>query len=241
MKKLIFNGYQAENLGFIVVEGCGEIISQEEYELVSVEGRNGNLLINKNTYGDIEKEFTITSLNFEDDDDIDEMINNIKTWLFNITDNKLYYAFENKYNLVKKVTTEDIKTAFEEFGDFKIKFLCEPFYYINEEKITINKTGNTEVTYTFTNNGDFESEPIIKIYGNGALGFYLNGINVAVRNVTSSVEIDTKLFQCTSNKVNKIQDFLTEFPTLKMGENTIIIPAEQNITKIEVTPRTVYR
>ena len=72
----------------------------------------------------------MTSIIYEDDEDIELMIENIDNWLFNVTDNKLLYAYDNRYNIVKKVVIqEDIKTTFEEFGDFTVNFICEPFYY----------------------------------------------------------------------------------------------------------------
>lgn len=242
-KKLIFNGFQAEDLGFIVVEGAPEILAQEDYEVVTVEGRNGSLILNKGTYPDIEKTFTITAIDYIDDDNIEDMIDNIKKWLFNVKDNRLFYAFSNKYNLVKKVIfNEDIRTSFEEFGDFQVTFLCEPFYYTEEETIIIKKESSAaDVISTFTNNGDFESSPYIKIYGNGSIGFFLNGVNIAIKNVSGSVELDTKLLTCTSYGSNKIQDLLSDFPTLAVGKNTITIPSDQSITQIEITPRTIFR
>lgn len=242
-KKLIFNGFQAEDLGFIVVEGAPEILAQEDYEVVTVEGRNGSLIINKGTYPDIEKTFTITAIDYIDDDNIEGMIDNIKKWLFNITDNRLFYTFSNKYNIVKKVIfNEDIRTSFEEFGDFQVTFLCEPFYYTEEDTIIIKKESSAaDVISTFTNSGDFESSPYIRIYGNGSIGFFLNGVNIAIKNVSGSVEIDTKLLTCTSYGTNKIQDLLSDFPTLAVGKNTITIPLDQSITQIEITPRTIFR
>lgn len=242
-KKLVFNGYQAESLGFVVVEGAPEILAQENYEVVTVEGRNGNLLLNKGTYPDIEKVFTITAIDYMDEDDIEGMVNSIKQWMFNATDNRLYYAFRNKYNIVKKVIfTEDIKTSFETFGDFQVTFLCEPFYYIDEEVITVNGSTTSDVTQTFANNGDFESFPMLRVYGSGDVTFELNGEEISIENVSSYADIDSKLLICTDSQGrSKISDFLSSFPTLKIGENKLTIKAGSGISRIEITPRTIYR
>lgn len=242
-KKLIFNNFLAEDLGFIVVEGAPEILAQENYEVVTIEGRNGGLIANKGTYPDIEKTFTITAVDYIEDDDIEGMINNIKKWFFNITDNRLFYTFDNKYNIVKKVIfSEDIRTSFEEFGDFQVTFLCEPFYYAVEDTIVIEEISTTSNTvYTFNNLGDFESEPNIKLYGNGTLSFVLNDKEITVKDVMSSVEIDTKLLTCIGNSENKNRDLLVDFPTLDVGTNTIIIPVGTGMIKMEINPRTIYR
>ena len=234
-KKLIFNNICSEELGIIVVEGPPEVLAQEEYEEISIEGRNGTLIENKGTFPNIEKSFILTTIDL--DQDIDLMIEKIKMWLFNIKDNKLLYAIPNRYNIVKKVVIEeDIKTTFEEYGDFKIKFLCEPFYYdLLEKNITITEKGTK-----FYNKGDFNSNPKIVIYGTGDLQLTINDTTVQINNVDERVLLDSKLFLCLDkDNNNKSIDMIGNFPTLDIGENTITWVG--NITKLDISPRIIYR
>ena len=234
-KKLIFNNICSEELGIIVVEGPPEVLAQEEYEEISIEGRNGTLIENKGTFPNIEKSFILTTIDL--DQDIDLMIEKIKMWLFNIKDNKLLYAIPNRYNIVKKVVIEeDIKTTFEEYGDFKIKFLCEPFYYnLLEKDITITEKGTK-----FYNKGDFNSNPKIVIYGTGDLQLTINDTTVQINNVDERVLLDSKLFLCLDkDNNNKSIDMIGNFPTLDIGENTITWVG--NITKLDISPRIIYR
>ena len=234
-KKLIFNNICSEELGIIVVEGPPEVLAQEEYEEIIIEGRNGTLIENKGTFPNIEKSFILTTIDL--DQDIDLMIEKIKMWLFNIKDNKLLYAIPNRYNIVKKVVIEeDIKTTFEEYGDFKIKFLCEPFYYnLLEKNITITEKGTK-----FYNKGDFNSNPKIVIYGTGDLQLTINDTTVQINNVDERVLLDSKLFLCLDkDNNNKSIDMIGNFPTLDIGENTITWVG--NITKLDISPRIIYR
>ena len=234
-KKLIFNNICSEELGIIVVEGPPEVLAQEEYEEIIIEGRNGTLIENKGTFPNIEKSFILTTIDL--DQDIDLMIEKIKMWLFNIKDNKLLYAIPNRYNIVKKVVIEeDIKTTFEEYGDFKIKFLCEPFYYnLLEKDITITDKGTK-----FYNKGDFNSNPKIVIYGTGDLQLTINDTTVQINNVDERVLLDSKLFLCLDkDNNNKSIDMIGNFPTLDIGENTITWVG--NITKLDISPRIIYR
>ena len=234
-KKLIFNNICSEELGIIVVEGPPEVLAQEEYEEISIEGRNGTLIENKGTFPNIEKSFILTTIDL--DQDIDLIIEKIKIWLFNIKDNKLLYAIPNRYNIVKKVVIEeDIKTTFEEYGDFKIKFLCEPFYYnLLEKDITITEKGTK-----FYNKGDFNSNPKIVIYGTGDLQLTINDTTVQINNVDERVLLDSKLFLCLDkDNNNKSIDMIGNFPTLDIGENTITWVG--NITKLDISPRIIYR
>ena len=234
-KKLIFNNICSEELGIIVVEGPPEVFAQEEYEEVIIEGRNGTLIENKGTFPNVEKSFILTTIDL--DQDIDLMIEKIKMWLFNIKDNKILYAIPNRYNIVKKVVIEeDIKTTFEEYGDFKIKFLCEPFYYnLLEKDITITEKGTK-----FYNKGDFNSNPKIVIYGTGDLQLTINDTTVQINNVDERVLLDSKLFLCLDkDNNNKSIDMIGNFPTLDIGENTITWVG--NITKLDISPRIIYR
>ena len=234
-KKLIFNNICSEELGIIVVEGPPEVLAQEEYEEIIIEGRNGTLIENKGTFPNVEKSFILTTI--ELDQDIDLIIEKIKIWLFNIKDNKLLYAIPNRYNIVKKVVIEeDIKTTFEEYGDFKIKFLCEPFYYnLLEKDITITEKGTK-----FYNKGDFNSNPKIVIYGTGDLQLTINNTTVQINNVDEKVLLDSKLFLCLDkDNNNKSIDMIGNFPTLDIGENTITWVG--NITKLDISPRIIYR
>ena len=234
-KKLIFNNICSEELGIIVVEGPPEVLAQEEYEEIIIEGRNGTLIENKGTFPNVEKSFILTTIDL--DQDIDLMVEKIKTWLFNIKDNKLLYAIPNRYNIVKKVVIEeDIKTTFEEYGDFKIKFLCEPFYYdLLEKNITITEKGTK-----FYNKGDFNSNPKIVIYGTGDLQLTINDTTVQINNVDERVLLDSKLFLCLDkDNNNKSIDMIGNFPTLDIGENTITWVG--NITKLDISPRIIYR
>lgn len=234
-KKLIFNNICSEELGIIVVEGPPEVLAQEEYEEISIEGRNGTLIENKGTFPNIEKSFILTTIDI--DQDINLMIEKVKKWLFDIKDNKLLYSIENKYNIVKKVIIEeDIKTTFEEFGDFKVKFICEPFYYNLLEKNIIV----TQKQTTIYNSGDFTSAPKIIIYGTGDLQITINDTTVQINNVDERVLLDSKLFLCLDkDNNNKSIDMIGNFPTLDVGENTITWTG--NITKLEISPRIIYR
>ena len=224
------------------------MLAQEEYEEIIIEGRNGTLIENKGTFPNVEKSFILTTIDL--DQDIDLIIEKIKIWLFNIKDNKLLYAIPNRYNIVKKVVIEeDIKTTFEEYGDFKIKFLCElastENIMIIKRRMTMFKVLQKNITITekgtkFYNKGDFNSNPKIVIYGTGDLQLTINDTTVQINNVDERVLLDSKLFLCLDkDNNNKSIDMIGNFPTLDIGENTITWVG--NITKLDISPRIIYR
>ena len=234
MKKLIFNNIVAKDLGFIVTASSSEILTQEVFEEVEVEGRNGSLMINKGYYPSITREFSITTIEHFEDDEIPALIGKIKDWLFNITDSRLFYAYEDRYHIVQKVVVEDIQTSLEEFGDFIVKFICEPFLYLVEADLDLNKS------MTYANTGDFPSYPNVTIYGNGDITFTINDNSFSIKNVAISVNIDSKLMACVDSEGNnKLQDMTGDFLTLDKEDN--MISWSGNITRVIITPRTIFR
>lgn len=155
--------------------------------------------------------------------------------MFDVKDNKLLYAINNKYNIVKKIIIdEDIKTTFEEYGDFKISFICEPFYYATNEKAII--LTKESVIY---NNGDLESKPNIKIYATGTVQLTINNETIQVKDINEYVEIDSKLLLClNADKTSKNKDYIGDFITLDKGKNKVSWTGD--VTKVEILPRTIY-
>lgn len=233
MRKLIFNNYLSSTLKIIVVESPAEVLTTENVELIDVEGRNGSLLLRKGTYHDVEKEFTLTCSDL--DMNIDEFIQNVNEFLFSNRDNKLIYYRDNKYNVVKNVTLlDDIQTSFEEFGDFRVSFLCEPFYYdLLETPITLTAPD------MINNTGDFESEPVIKIFGNGNVQLTVKNETIQVNNVNEYVEIDSKFLLCLNSDKTNHSEYIGNFIKLDKGKNNVSWSG--NVTKVEILIRKCYR
>ena len=104
-----------------------------------------------------------------------------------------------------------------------------------EKNITITEKGTK-----FYNKGDFNSNPKIVIYGTGDLQLTINDTTVQINNVVERVLLDSKLFLCLDkDNNNKSIDMIGNFPTLDIGENTITWVG--NITKLDISPRIIYR
>lgn len=75
------------------------------------------------------------------------------------------------------VNAIDFKQALKYTSSFPIIFNCKPFKYSVEEKITTITKNNS----TIYNEGTFESEPIIKVYGSGDIKLKINDDEVTVK------------------------------------------------------------
>jgi len=149
-----------------------------------------------------------------------------KTWLPNVTDNRLDIAFETSY-------TYDLASVWDE--DFPVG--------IHQIDLATTPSVNAEIEfkyetvgYSINNPSPFTSKPLIRIYGNGT--FQLNDITVTVQDSTSYVDVDCDLMDCytgTSNRNNDVSFSTYDFPELKVGENSVSIG--NGIAMVEIVPR----
>ena len=110
-----------------------------------------------------------------------------------------------------------------------IVFECQPKKKsVNNSEVTLTSAG------TLFNSGSVISNPIIKLYGTGAITLMVNSQTVNLTNVSEYVTIDSDLMDCYKDTALKNTDMLGEFPVLEAGNNNINWTG--TVTKIEITP-----
>lgn len=232
MNYLLFNNKNSySDLGLVFKESIPIPICNENIREFKVEGRSGTLTEKLGTYDNkkIEVRFTLLPSN-----NLYERISELILWFNKIVNNKLYFYWDlTEYYLVKHVTTDDIKTSLNLYGEFKVAFICEPFKYGNEIIRTI-----TTNNFSFTYNGTIEAEPIIKVYGNGNITLTINSKNVILTGVNNYITIDSKLKDCYKDTALTNSQMSGEFPLIKPGINNISWIG--TVSKIEVTYNETY-
>lgn len=230
--ELYFNSNRSLNLNLYLENYPSIPISNEEYEEEPVEGRNGNLIINKGTYPDKKIPFTFTILSPQIEIDFDK----VYEWLTEIEDNRLVFGRTDRCYKVKKVIFGNIQKEFRSIGEFNVTFLCEPF--TQELEKTVN-----EITYSgfkINYNGNAPGDTLIKIYGNGNIQLTINGETMQIYNVTDYVEIDSYVLQVRNQDgTSKDNDTLGDFILLEKGINTISYTG--TVTKILIEYITKYK
>ncbi|WP_373181208.1 distal tail protein Dit [Clostridium butyricum] len=199
---------------------------------VVIPGRSSSLKFDEGTYDDI----TITlECSIIDKKDIIEKIDKIKEWLVITGESDLIFSFEpNKKYIAQIVNAIDFKQALKYTSSFPIIFNCKPFKYSVEKNI-ITITKNNSTIY---NEGTFQSEPVIKIYGSGDIKLKINDNEVTVKNVEGYVTIDSVLKDCYKDDVLKNGDMIGEFLAFKVGENAIGFSG--NVSKVDVKINEVW-
>jgi predicted phage tail component-like protein len=212
--ELYFNNSTSLDLNLFLEDYPSIPISNEEYEEVQVEGRNGSLYINKGTYEDKKIPFTFTILSSQIDIDFEK----VYTWLTEIQDNRLIFGRQDRCYRVKKVLFSNLKKEFRSIGQFEIIFICEPFMQnLEPTSYEISSSG-----FKFNYEGNAPSEPYLKVYGNGNIQLTINGETMQINNVSNYVEIDSNLLQVRNlDGTSKDNDTLGDFSLFSKGENTI--------------------
>lgn len=227
-----FNRNYATDFNLVVAEYPSIPSLNEEIEEVLVPNRSSSLTIRKNEYRDREVKFKLRMLDIEY---FWEEIDSIKNWLSDIKDNRLYYDREDRHFIVKRVVVGDIFKELRMYGEFEITFIVNPFLIGMKTSASF-----LENSFTIRNQGNFEVNPIITLYGNGNLQLTINDEIITINNVVNQVNINSDLMICTnSDGSNKLIDMLGNFPTLKVGNNNITV--SNNITKTTIKFDNLYR
>lgn len=168
-------------------------------------------------------------------DNLADKIDEIKAWLINTGESDLIFSFQpDKKYIAQVVNMIDFKQVLKYISRFPIIFNCKPFKYaVKENIITITKNNST-----IYNEGTFQSEPVIKIYGSGDIKLKINDDEVTVKKVDGYVTVDSVLKDCYKDDALKNGDMIGEFPILKVRENTIGF--SENVSKMEVRVNEVW-
>lgn len=192
---------------------------KERVEKIIVPERHGYLTQSDNTYEGTIKTVECTLDNGD--------INYINKWLTGNGEVTFSNEADKKYkaNIINSIPFSEVIPSLNEFIAV---FDCQPFKYkLNEEIITI--VSNNSTIY---NEGTFQSEPIIKIYGSGDIIISINGEGISMKNVDEYVTIDSVLKDCYKDDMLKNGDMIGDFPILNPGENMISFSG--NVSKIDI-------
>ena len=220
-----------KDLELVVIGTIPRPSTNASYETITVPGRRGSLNIFQN-YNDNEIPVTF---GFKNKENFTRKKSDISAWLnakickeLIISDDETIFYNVNKVS-VSGLDGNNIK-------NFKCTFTIDPFTFF-KEGIELKEIYSPIILYNGKVNQD--SEPYIKIYGNGDITVKINNQNLIVKNVDGSLEVDSQLKNCFKNVngiiVNCNNQMYSLFPILEVGENNISWTG--SVTKIEIIPR----
>ena len=226
IQDITFNGKSLTEYGCVITESPKRPFPQRRYEKQSVYGRSGDLIIDGESYDNIQlvyKAATVPGL--YGDRFVDEVLSELKAWLCSsveyqkLYDTELpdgfYYAFCSGIS--------DAVCTFDDMFEFEISFDMKPFFYLDLGQNAITVTQNSLTLY---NPGTLSSKPIIEIKGNGTIVCQMGGKQFTISDFDENIVIDSERMLVNSNGEDSYSRFSGDYPILTVGNNTITFTGE---------------
>lgn len=243
MGTVIFNGINSRDLGVEVETFPAYEYPEKEYQVYHVLGRNGDIIIDTDTYKNVPRTYRINAATF-DRVEYYKLSNSIVSWLTSASGYaRLEDSYEPEYyRLAYYKDSGSISNIFNEAGQATIKFICKPQRYL--------KSGDVPVEFTqasaIQNRTNFKSRPLIKVTktynsdtGTVTIGSY--SFNVLAGSATT-LYVDSELQDAyttdptePTNQNGYISLNNGDFPMLVPGLNNISFTGD--LTKVTITPR----
>lgn len=231
---LTFDGVSTKDFGVYISGGGTYNAPARSREVISVPGRNGDLIIDNGRYENTEVVYhAFIYRNFGVN------VEGLRNLLLSKTG---YVRIEDTYHPEEfrlGVYSGDFQTDvvdWLEAGEFDLTFNCKPQRFL---KSGYDLTFGVDA-YSFTADGSLLNEtrqiakPLLRVYGTGT--FTINGASMTISSANSYTDIDCDIMDAFKGSTNCNGNISGSFPTLSPGENTIDLPAS-GITKIEIIPR----
>lgn len=209
------------NAGIYATPGRG-------YESVSVPGKNGDVLFEKNKYDNVLHTYpVIIKGNFN------ENFAALKSFMLSqqgyhrLSDtfypDEFYLATFQSFNNIRQPFLDG------QMGSCVLTFDRKPQRFLRSGETAVEVANGA----TLKNPTRFDSKPLIRVYGSGSLT--IGDVSIAISTTESYLDIDCEIQEVLQDGGN-LDITLTngEFPVLKSGVNTI---SYTGLTKVVITPK----
>lgn len=226
----IFGSVDSRNYGVQIFDYDTDDSAERVYETYEIAGRNGDLLIDSKRWMNKQHIYWgIIPTNYA---------TNLRNFASALNAQKGYQRLEDslhptEYYVANFRTPLDVVTAMQrDMGKFQIEFDRKPqrFLKSGETKVTLTATGS------ITNPTEFESYPLLRIYGTGVVGIAGKTINISAAD--EYTDVDCEIMEAYKGAVSKNTNVTyssTALYSLHEGQNGITLGS--GITKVEITPR----
>lgn len=228
-----YNGNSSDEVGIVVETPPNYEIPERNYEIISVPGRNGDIVIDLNSYKNVVREYNIAI--GEEDGDFSVLSSKIANWLYS---GHGYLRLEDSYlpeyyMMAAVIAPNNIINILQQAGRATVQFNRKPQRFLKSGDRSIIVTKQT----TLFNPTQFDSKPIIIVNGAGSGVVNIGGYSVKIENLEDEITIDCELeesYKGTNNQ-NKKVTLSNGYPLLVPRDN--IVNFSGGITKVTIIPR----
>lgn len=229
-----FDNILSDELYLIIKELPNISTPSRDISYEQVPGRFTDLMTDNGRYENREIEVDCYFMDKVNSTDLNIISSNIVRWLKppSRTHKKLTFSNDDEYFYEAIVTNAiDLSQQFKIVGGARIMFTCKPF----------KKRVDGEITKSFTkafnviNPEIFDSEPYMKIYGNGTITLKINDQSIVFKNVSEYIEVDSEMMECFKGTTRANSQMTGSFPVFESGINKVSWIG--SVSKIEVKGR----
>lgn len=234
MGVILLNGQSSESIGLVVERPPDYEIAERDYENVPVPGRNGDVLIDKGGYKNVERSYEVAI--GAEGADFASLAAKIALWINSAVG---YVRLEDSYEpdyfkMARLLQPEPIVNILQQAGRVTLTFDRKPQRFLKTgANAVVIKTGER-----ISNPTAYDAKPLIKITGTGAGTITIGGYTVKILANTGYIHLDSETENAYKDiGLNKNNDIETPngFPILHPGNTTVTFSGA--ITKVEITPR----
>lgn len=238
MNAFSLGGVRSEDYGIIMTVPPDEVNADRDVEIISVRGRNGDVIVDGGRYNNVEISYSCALIP-EDDEDYRKAAIRVASFL---RPTAYYQRMENTYDpehfrLARVASAISAESIAEQAGKFSITWDCKPQLFLKSGECAIDfpEQGN------LWNMTEFEALPLITVYGSGAGTVTIGDITVTIKSMDDHLVLDCELMDAyrvadsgaLENKNGSI--YAPKFPVLRPGEN--LISWTGGVERLEIIPR----
>lgn len=227
-----FNGLLSTDYGIVVEKPPNYIAAEKECEIVHVPGRNGDVVIEYDSYQNVNRTYEIAV--GEVDADFPSLANSVYEWLHSC---RGYARLEDDYEpafyrMAMYQEESTMTNLLAQAGRATINFNCKPqrFLVSGETEVSFSSSGS------IVNPTNFYAKPVITVYGSGNGIITVNGYKVEIVNISSYITIDSEIMDAYTGSTNRNSAVTLEngFPKLAPGTNAISFSG--GVTSMKIKP-----
>lgn len=228
INSITYNNINSRTYG-VYISGTGVFDAPaRDREVVSVPGRNGDIIRDFGRYQNIEIAYPAFIVH--------SFASNIRDFANALLEPVDYVRIEDTYHpdeyrmgiLAAGMSVDPV--AWLVAGRFEIVFNCRPERFLKSGEVAVEYTTSGSIT----NPTRMAAKPLIRVYGSGDIE--INGTPITIGSHSLAyIDIDCDLQEafCGNANANRYIS-LDEFPTLASGANSVVL---DGVTSIELTPR----
>lgn len=226
MHDLIYNKTSLNSLGFAIKTKPFYKIAERDFELVSVLGHSGDIIVDNGVYKNVPLSYSVNSIPHRAyAQDSQQLAYQFIDWLSCFDgDYKILRDTYNKGYFCKAIcqNVDEISNNLLKYLDTTINFSRQPYWYSDLGQTQINSSSKELI---INNPEKYSSEPYIKIKGSGCFDVSVNNTIIRIKeDMTDYIEIDTELQSAFKGSVSCNDIVNCDYmPVFTEGQNIIKI------------------